>query len=110
MASAMMPWESETYFSVWPLPRTTERPARECGDEPRTISAQTPNTIVRGECPNCSQRAAPQSRTTLPEGEQRKAVRGNYVVRDQSHGRKSVVRGLPDGLANAFGKFLGAQK
>jgi len=20
MASAMMPWESETYFSVWPLP------------------------------------------------------------------------------------------
>ena len=39
--------------------------------------------------------AVPQSRTTLPEGEQRKAPRGNYVVRDQSHGRKSVVRGLP---------------
>src|SRR3990172_11949870 len=61
------------------LPRTTERPARECGDEPRTISAQTPNTIVRGECSKCSQRAAPES-----------------------HGRKSVVRGLPNSLMFCF--------
>src|SRR3972149_42929 len=84
-----------------PLPRTTERPARECGDEPHSNSAirerciPYPARLERGECSGVAQRAAPQSRTTLPEGEQRKAVRGNYVVRDQSHGRKSVVRGLP---------------
>ena len=32
------------------LPRTTERPVRKRGDEPRTISTQTSATIVRGDC------------------------------------------------------------
>ena len=43
--------------------------------------------------------AAPQSRTTLAKFEHDKAAKGNDVVRDQSHGRKSVVRGLPLPLA-----------
>ena len=34
-------------------------------------------------------------RTTLSEGKRCKTARGNHVVRDQSHGSKSVVRGLP---------------
>ena len=33
-------------------------------------------------------------RTTLPQGKQGKVARDNYVVRDQSQGRNSVVRGL----------------
>ncbi len=53
------------------LSRTTERPVRERVDEPRTFSSQTPAPIVRGECSELPARAVPQS-----------------------HGRKSVVRGL----------------
>ena len=53
------------------LPRTTERPVRKRGDEPRTISTQTLAKIVRDECFDLPVRAAPHS-----------------------HGRKYVVRGL----------------
>ncbi len=59
------------------LPRTTERPARECVDEPRSNSVVInryvpyPIRLERGECSGLPRRAAPQS-----------------------HGRKSVVRGL----------------
>ena len=66
------PFKSSVRHSVLPpLPRTTGRPARECGNEPCTISTQTPVTIVRGECSGLPRRAALQR-----------------------HGRKSVVRGL----------------
>src|SRR3989304_6333886 len=60
-----------------PLPRTTERPARECGDEPHSNSAirerciPYPARLERGECSGVAQRAAPKS-----------------------HGQKSVGRGL----------------
>ncbi len=59
------------------LPRITERPACECGDEPRSETfrgAEKPgieHISDRGECSELPRRAAPQS-----------------------HGRKSVVRGL----------------
>ncbi len=53
--------------------KVTDRGKR--GDEPRTFSTPTPTTIVRGECSDLPVRAAPQS-----------------------HGRKSVVRGLPNVL------------
>jgi len=81
-------------IDLFPLPRTTERPARECGDEPRTIGVEQGELLVRGECFGVAQRAAPQSRTTLAKFEHDKAAKSNDVVRDQSHGRKSVVRGL----------------
>jgi len=58
-------------FMLLSLPRTTERPVRKRGDEPRTIVVGVGVEIVRGECSDLSVRAAPQS-----------------------HGRKSVVRGL----------------
>jgi len=59
------------------LPRTTERPVRKRGDEPRSNSVVIkryvpyPTRLERGECSDLPVRAAPQS-----------------------HGRKSVVRGL----------------
>ena len=55
------------------LPRTTERPTCECGDEPRTSGVEQGERLVRGECSELPRRAVPQS-----------------------HGRKSVVRGLPE--------------
>ncbi len=57
---------------VEPAGRTTERPARECGDEPRTSGVGQEDGLVRGECCEMPRRATPQS-----------------------HERKSVVRGLP---------------
>src|SRR3990172_4744496 len=65
------------HFFPLSSPRTTEDPACECGDEPRSNSATRelhplyPARLERGECSELSRRAAPQS-----------------------HGRKSVVRGL----------------
>ena len=59
------------------LPRTTERPVRKRGDEPRSNSVVIkryvpyPTWLERGECSDLPVKAAPQS-----------------------HGRKSVVRGL----------------
>ena len=89
------------------LPRTTERPVRKPrsnsvvrkrfvlyparlergkrGDEPRTISIPTSTTIVRGECSDLLVRAAPQS-----------------------HGRKSVVRGLPRSTRRIYNQIISA--
>ncbi len=59
------------------LPRTTERPMRKRGDEPRSKFATSkacitcPEQLERGECSGLSARVVPQS-----------------------HGRKAVVRGL----------------
>jgi hypothetical protein len=49
------------------LPRTTERPARECADEPRTSEVGKEAGLVRGECSELPRREVPQSRTTLPK-------------------------------------------
>ncbi len=67
---------STIFFAI--LPRTTDRPVRKRGDEPRSNSVVRKRCVPysarleRGECSDLPVRAAPQS-----------------------HGCKSVVRGLP---------------
>ncbi len=92
------------------LPRTTERPARECGDEPRRISTPISTRIVRGDPVEYYRRSKySNSSATLFHGVNvldfpcevaaydstgaAPACRG--AGRPQSHGRKSAVRGKP---------------
>ena len=64
-------------FNESGLPRTTERPARECGDEPRSNSAirerciPYPARLERGECSGV---APVESRSITPQGQRPKAT------------------------------------
>jgi len=52
-----------------PSSRNTKRPARECKDEPRTISTPTPTTIVLGDpVENYRRSKYPNSTVTLFHG------------------------------------------
>jgi len=80
------------------LPRTTERPVRKRGDEPRSKFATRkpcvalPEQLERGECSGVLATLWSNLSTETAH-----VSRGSYST-GQSHGRKPVVRGLPQRL------------
>jgi len=106
----MMPFSQLDVSFVMGFTPYHKNPARECEDEPCTISTQTPATIVRGDPVEYYLRSKYANSTVMlfhgvnaldfpPCGVVAHYSTGSAPAcrgagRPKSHGRKSVVRGL----------------